>query len=69
MVISSLKVRKERVVIIGDSPIDCETGKRAGIATIGVEYGFRSRKELEDAGCDIIIKDFLDLKRSYHRSI
>jgi len=63
MVVSSLKVRKERVVIIGDSPIDCETGKRAGIATIGVEYGFRSRKELEDAGCDIIIKDFSDLKK------
>lgn len=63
MVISSLKVRKDRVVIIGDSPIDCETGKRAGIATIGVEYGFRSRKELEDAGCDIIIKDFSELKK------
>ena len=62
-VIASLDVKKDRAVIVGDSPVDCEAGKRAGIATVGVEYGFRSRKELEDAGCDIIISEFTDLKR------
>jgi len=56
-------VTRDRSVIVGDSPVDCEAGKRAGIATIGVEYGFRSRKELEDAGCDRIIKEVTDLKK------
>ena len=62
-VITSLDVKKDRAVIVGDSPVDCEAGKRAGIATVGVEYGFRSRKELENAGCDIIISEVTDLKR------
>jgi len=60
--IASFGVTRERSVIVGDSPVDCEAGKRAGIATIGVEYGFRSRKELEEAGCDVIIKKITDLK-------
>lgn len=51
-----------KTVLIGDSPIDCETGKGAGIHTIGVTYGFRGREELEGAGCDIIIDDFRELK-------
>lgn len=61
--ITSAGVTKDRSVIVGDSPVDCEAGKRAGIATIGVEYGFRSRKELEDAGCDVIIKEVTALKK------
>jgi len=61
--IASFGVTRERSVIVGDSPVDCEAGKRAGIATIGVEYGFRSRKELEEAGCDVIIKEITELKK------
>jgi len=61
--LTSLGVTRDRCVIVGDSPVDCEAGKRAGIATIGVEYGFRSRKELEDAGCDQIINEISALKK------
>lgn len=61
--IAAFEVEKTRVVIVGDSPVDCEAGKNAGIATVGAEYGFRSRKELEDAGCDIIINEVSDLKK------
>lgn len=61
--ITSVGVTRDRSVIVGDSPVDCEAGKRAGITTIGVEYGFRSRKELEDAGCDVIIKEVTALKK------
>ncbi|MCC7202864.1 MAG: HAD-IA family hydrolase [Nitrospirae bacterium] len=60
-VISYTGVERERSLIVGDSPVDCEAGKKAGIATIGVEYGFRSRKELEEAGCDVIIKKMSEL--------
>ena len=62
-VISTLGVTKGKTVFVGDSKVDGETGKRAGIFTIGVEYGFRGRKELEDAGFDIIISEFPELTR------
>lgn len=51
-----------RTVVVGDSPVDCEAGRAAGTKTIGVSYGFRGRKELEDAGCSIIIDRFPELK-------
>ena len=62
-VISTLGVTKGKTVFVGDSKIDGETGKRAGIFTIGVEYGFSGRKELEEAGFDIIISEFPELTR------
>ncbi|MEW6601883.1 MAG: HAD-IA family hydrolase [Nitrospirota bacterium] len=53
------KSRTEETVIIGDSNYDIEAGKAAGIKTIAVTYGFRSRDVLKDA--DYIIDRFDDL--------
>ncbi len=61
-VIATLETPREKTVFVGDSPIDCETGKRAGIATIGVMYGFRGIEELEQAGFDLLIKNLSELK-------
>lgn len=36
----------EEVVYCGDSDVDMKTGNNAGVRTIGVSWGFRSRKEL-----------------------
>lgn len=41
-------------VFIGDTNVDIFTGKNAGIKTVGVLWGFRDRKELEEAGADKI---------------
>ncbi|HLC18176.1 MAG TPA: HAD-IA family hydrolase [Thermodesulfobacteriota bacterium] len=49
-------------VFVGDSPIDCETGKKAGVFTIGVAYGFRPLDELVSAGFDLLIEKFPELK-------
>lgn len=49
----------EETAIIGDSNYDVEAGKAAGIKTIAVTYGFRSRDVLKDA--DFIIDRFDDL--------
>ena len=38
---------KEEVVYIGDSNVDMQTGINAGVRTVGVTWGFRSRAELE----------------------
>ena len=42
-------------VIVGDSHVDIETGKNAGILTCGVTYGFRPKEELVKSGADFII--------------
>lgn len=40
-------VGKKDTVYIGDSGVDMETGKNAGVDTVGVTWGFRPREELE----------------------
>ncbi|MBT4526029.1 MAG: HAD family hydrolase [Deltaproteobacteria bacterium] len=45
----------DQVIFIGDTAVDIETGKHAGMYTVGVTWGFRSRLELENAKADYII--------------
>jgi len=40
-------VRKDEVLYVGDSNVDMQTGLNAGVDTVGVTWGFRSREELE----------------------
>lgn len=61
-IIAALAVQKEMAVFVGDSPVDCEAGKGAGIFTIGVEYGFRDKEDLINAGFDLLIKEFSELR-------
>jgi phosphoglycolate phosphatase-like HAD superfamily hydrolase len=42
-----MKVNPERVLAIGDSPLDILAGKEAGTLTIGVLSGIGSRLQLE----------------------
>lgn len=51
-----MQVSKEECLYIGDSEVDAETGKNAGLKTIGVLWGFRDRKTLETAGADHLIE-------------
>lgn len=39
---------------VGDSSVDMETGKAAGVSTVGVSWGFRDREELLAHGADAI---------------
>lgn len=41
-------ITKEEVMYIGDSDVDMQTGSNAGVTTIGVSWGFRTREELEN---------------------
>jgi phosphoglycolate phosphatase len=47
--------------MVGDSAVDIEAGKAAGVTTCGVLGGFRPRQDLEAAGCDLIIENLLEL--------
>ena len=50
--------RKDKVLIVGDSCLDIQTGKNAGIKTCAVTYGFGARHELEAAKPDYVIDKF-----------
>ena len=55
-------VRPEDTLMIGDSLVDIETGKRAGVKTCGVTYGHAGRASLESAQPDWIIDNLSELK-------
>ena len=47
-------LRADECLYIGDTNVDMQTGKAAGMYTIGVLWGFRKRDELIDSGADAI---------------
>ncbi len=50
------QVKPEECIYIGDTNTDMQTGKAAGMYTVGVLWGFRDRKELEENHADVIIE-------------
>ena len=40
-------VTKDEVLYVGDTNVDMQTGLNAGVDTVGVTWGFRTREELE----------------------
>lgn len=48
-------VKKSECIYIGDTKTDMNTGKNAGIFTIGVLWGFRDYNELIKSGADLIV--------------
>lgn len=53
-IMNKLSAKPEECFMIGDTNIDIKTGKNAGIKTIGCLWGFRTLKELSEAGADFI---------------
>lgn len=49
-----LGCRPEEILYCGDSGVDMQTGKNAGVKTAGVLWGFRDRKELAENGADFL---------------
>ena len=54
-ILAATGAARERTVFVGDSGIDILTAKAAGVRSIGVSWGFRTRTELEQAGADHIV--------------
>ena len=54
-ILSRFGIGKEQCLYIGDSEVDIQTGKNAGVTTIGVTWGFRSREQLVEAGAENLI--------------
>ena len=60
------KASPSETAMVGDSAVDIQAGKAAGVTTCGVLGGFRPREELEAAGCDVIIENMLELPDYFH---
>ena len=50
----TLGMSEDETVYVGDSDVDAVFAANAGVACIGVSWGFRGRKELEEAGASFI---------------
>ena len=53
--VERLGVRPEECLYCGDSWVDVDTGKNAGMPVIGAEWGFRGRKELEENHASYVV--------------
>jgi phosphoglycolate phosphatase len=58
-----LKTKVENIAFLGDSAIDVQTAKNAGMISIGAAWGFRGRKELEEAKADMIFNEPTELSK------
>lgn len=61
-VMKGLRAAPSATVMVGDSPVDCEAGIRAGVRTIAVTYGFRPVSELQGAGFTAMVGSFTELR-------
>ena len=61
-VIADLGARRSDCVLIGDTKYDVAGAHEAGIACIGVRFGFAAPGELEAAGADAIADDLVQLQ-------
>ena len=50
-----------QAVFIGDSVIDVETGRRAGVFTVAMSHGLEAPEVLAHAGPDALVRDFREL--------
>ena len=65
LVAEELGVSRDRVLYVGDSDVDHKTAVNAGMFTVSVLWGFRSREELESAGAENFIEKPEELLRFF----
>lgn len=53
-VLDQLGANPERTLYVGDSNVDVQCGHNAGVRVCGVSWGFRGRRELEEAGAEYV---------------
>ena len=57
-----LGVAADDALFVGDSPHDVESGRAAGVRTVGVTWGAFTREEMERAGADVVIDRVEELR-------
>ena len=62
-ILKTAGVSSAEALLIGDSAIDVETGRNAGVKTAAVTYGFGKRNEIEKSRPDFLWDDLEELFR------
>lgn len=60
-ILAKAQVSKADTLYVGDSGVDMETARRACIDSVGVTWGFRSKKELVEYYADVIVNDPVEI--------
>jgi len=61
-IIKDMKLKKSDVYFVGDEVRDIEAGKKSGIKTIAVSWGYNTKSALEKEHPDYLIKSPLELE-------
>jgi len=56
-----LGFKKNETAYVGDMTHDIDAGKKAGVTTIAVTWGYQPKERLEESGPDLIIDDLSSL--------
>lgn len=59
--IAEANVIPEDTLLIGDSPLDIEAGRRAGVFTVAVSHGMNPVSALRAAAPDVLVNDLVQL--------
>lgn len=57
----ALNISCEEIYFVGDTMVDMQTAKNAGMIAIGVLWGFRDEKELNEHGADYLVSHPLEI--------
>lgn len=60
-ILNTSGIRSEECLYLGDTAVDMQTAKAAGMTSVGVLWGFRGKAELRAAGATHIIEHPMDL--------
>jgi pyrophosphatase PpaX len=52
----------DNALFVGDSPHDVQSGRAAGVFTVGVSWGAFRREEMDASGADVVIDSVSELK-------
>ncbi len=61
LIASKLEIDPSEIIFLGDTSIDIRTAKNAGMTSVGAGWGFRTRKELVEAGAEYVIDQPMEL--------
>jgi len=65
---NSFNIPCKNVFFVGDTDVDMQTAKNAGMIAVGVRWGFRGVEELQENGADFIIDTPTDLLKLLNQS-
>ncbi len=60
-ILEHFQTEKSDAVYIGDSNVDIETARNAGIPCISVDWGFRDRNHLLECGAEVIVSSPMEI--------